>query len=77
MGSSGNHQPRLFRGTRGVVGVILGATSLPWERRAGECVDASFNGRDSDYWANRHLPQAIRAVKSVPKAVAAPFKALR
>ena len=43
---------------------------------AADVVEASFNGARSDYWANRHLPQAIRAVESVPKAVAAPFKAL-
>jgi len=30
-----------------------------------------------DYWANRHLPLALSALKSVRKAVAVPFKALR
>ena len=44
--------------------------------RAAQAVDANFNGRQSDYWANQHVPQGVKAVKSLPKAVAAPFKVL-
>ena len=42
-----------------------------------EAIDANFNGRESDYWANRHVPQAVRAVKSLPKDVAAAFQFTR
>jgi len=45
--------------------------------RAAKAVDAEFDGGRSNYWANRHVPQAVRALEYVPKRVASAFKSLR
>jgi hypothetical protein len=37
---------------------------------AAAAVDDSFDGRKSNFWGARHLPQAVKLVRSVPHAMA-------